>query len=252
MHPDRSGSSSAVANRLHLRQNFIRLRSRYPGHNYYGPTRDPFCIITDKSLFVKDFIKKIIIGIGREEGKQRAMDKKERKGESRVFELHVRYICIISLLAVIAAVCLVTTDIFTRSLRKEAKLTESRFVSGFGDSVGLLASGLSEASEESDPYMFSSYMSDAVSVCGRIIGTADAYGKLNSRLLEKYLAELSEKCRRMQEKAIGDLFVDEESKKTCSDCAGQVVRILTDGKQNGNYSADLIDLMLSPLIPASN
>lgn len=182
------------------------------------------------------------------------MDKKGAKtvGERRVFELHVRYICIISLLAVIAAVCLVTTDIFTRSLRREAKLNEDRFVSGFGEAVGLLASGLSEASEESDPYIFSSYMSDATSRCGRIIGTANAYGKLNSRLLEKYFAELSEKCRRMQEKAIADLFVDDESKKTCSDCAVQVERILTDGKQDGNYSADLIDLMLSPLVSASN
>lgn len=182
------------------------------------------------------------------------MDKKEAKarGERKVFELHVRYICIISLLAVITAVCLVTTDIFTRSLRREAKLTKDRFVSGFGDSVGLLANRLSEASAESDPYMFSSYMSDAINRCGIISGTANAYGKLNSRLLEKYLAELSEKCRRMQEKSIADLFVDDESKKTCSDCAVQVERILTDGKQGSNYSADLIDLMLSPLVSASN
>lgn len=164
------------------------------------------------------------------------------------FDLHVRYICLLSLLAVITAVSLILTDMCTRSLRDRVDHVDALFLSEFDGSLERLSQTLEGAASTSDVGRFSDKLSTAIDLCGRINGAAAVYGKLNSSLLEKYMISLCDSLTRVL--YLGTCYgaVDESSHEFCLETAKNIRRITVDGKENGEYSGGKIDLILSPLL----
>lgn len=164
------------------------------------------------------------------------------------FDLHVRYICLLSLLAVITAVSLILTDMYTRSLRDRVDHVDALFSSELDASLERLSQTLEDAASTSDVGRFSDKLSTAFDLCGRISGAAAVYGKLNSNLLEKYMTSLCDSLARVLYLSTCYGAVDESSHEFCLETAKNIRRITVDGKENGEYSGGKIDLILSPLL----
>ncbi len=164
------------------------------------------------------------------------------------FDLHVRYISIMSLLALITAVSLILTDVYTRSLRDRVDFVDAVFSSELDSSLERLAQTLDRAASTSDVGRFSDELSDAFDLCGRISGAASVYGKLDSTLLEKYMTSLCDSLTRALYLGACYGAVGETERDFCSESAKNIRRMITDGKDGGKYLGGKIDLILSPLL----
>lgn len=170
-----------------------------------------------------------------------------QKTDTRL-DLHVRYICIMSVLALIAAVSLILTDMYTRSLRDRVDRVDALFLGELDVSLERLSQTLDRAASTSDVGRFSDELSDAFDLCGRISGAAAVYGKLECTLLEKYMTSLCDSLTRALYLSACYGAVDETSREFCSESAKNIRRMITDGKDGGKYSGGKIDLILSPLL----
>lgn len=164
------------------------------------------------------------------------------------FDLHVRYICIMSLLALITAVSLILTDMYTRSLRNRVDHVDALFSDELDSTLERLSQTLDRAGSTSDVGRFSDELSGALDLCGRISGAASVYGKLDSDLLEKYMSSLCDSLTKALYLGACYGAVDETSREFCRESAKNIRRIITDAREGGKYSGGKIDLILSPLL----
>lgn len=168
--------------------------------------------------------------------------------ERRALNLHLRYICLISVIALVAAVCIIAADIYTRGLRESVDAAEADFTDELDRSLSKLSTVLYDAASVSDSSVFSHKMTDAVLLCGRVCGALSTRREFDCDLLARYMALLNDELEELRQHAFLEMSVGESMHERCASAAASIEKIAVCGKEGDSYSAAKISLIVSPLI----
>lgn len=174
--------------------------------------------------------------------------KRADPSERRMLDLHLKYICLLSVILLTCAVCVVVVDIYTRDLRRRVDTVEKGFTDELDASLSKLSTALDDAASVSDPSVFSTKITDACMICGRICGALSIEREFECDLLARYLTLLSDELETLRQHTFLEMAVGESAHEYCVSAAANVRRIATQGKDGSAYSAAKIKLIVSPLI----
>ncbi|MGM9636718.1 MAG: hypothetical protein ACI3YK_01895 [Eubacteriales bacterium] len=161
----------------------------------------------------------------------------------RLFSVHIRYLCLISLLMIFSLLCLYFSRVSTEKLRLETESNDRQLAeilySGFTEA----ADRLRAAQDKTDPTESRSDLSVALSAVERMKGALQMETADQGQRLERYLNLLSEECRRMEQIA---------NPEKCRRLADQLDRLTEDGIELFyRESAGSLELRLSPYLSGS-
>lgn len=158
----------------------------------------------------------------------------------RLFSVHIRYLCLISLLMIFSLLCLYFFRVSTEKLRFEVESDDRQLAEILYSGFTEVADCLRTAKDKTDSTESRSDLSSALAAVERMKGALQMETADRGQRLGLYLDLLSEECRRMEQIA---------NPEKCSRLADQMDRLTGEGI--GLFyreSAGSLELRLSPYL----